>query len=173
MLRGRPVQPVVVRSRTKVPLPRLVEVARAPLRLEWRSLSAEHDSSVALSFSPCAAHATKSLTQSRTLLRPYALDKMSNMYIMCNMSIDWPVTQARNDFGELLNQAAYGDEPIFLTRHGRRLVAMISADKLEHLIELAEDATDAEEADKARKEMARGEAPIPWEDVKAELDLQS
>ena len=38
--------------------------------------------------------------------------------------------QARENFSELINQAAYGNKQIILTRRGRPLVAMISVDDL-------------------------------------------
>lgn len=61
---------------------------------------------------------------------------------------------------------------MYLARHGRRVAAVIDADDLDALIELAEDMADIRAAAAARAEMvATGETPIPWEEVKADLGL--
>jgi prevent-host-death family protein len=69
-----------------------------------------------------------------------------------------PVTQARADFAELVNRVVYGNERIVVTRHGRPLVALVSAadldrlneldrvDELDRLRELADDAADMTDA---------------------------
>ena len=44
-----------------------------------------------------------------------------------------PVTQARADFAELVNRVVYGNERIVVTRHGRPLVALVSAADLDRL----------------------------------------
>ncbi|WP_370289357.1 type II toxin-antitoxin system Phd/YefM family antitoxin [Nocardioides sp.] len=41
-----------------------------------------------------------------------------------------PVTDARAQLAELVNQVAYGGEAVVLTRHGRRLVALVPVDSL-------------------------------------------
>jgi hypothetical protein len=52
------------------------------------------------------------------------------------------------------------------------LAAVIDADDLDSILELAEDMADIRAAEAARAEMkATGEAPIPWEQVKADLGL--
>ncbi len=49
---------------------------------------------------------------------------------------------------------------------------MIDADDLDELLELAEDMADIRAAEAAREETrATGDAPIPWEQVKADLGL--
>lgn len=59
---------------------------------------------------------------------------------------------------------------MFLTRRGRRVAAVIDADDLDRLIELAEDMADIRAAEEARAEMkATGEGPVPWEQVKTDL----
>ena len=61
---------------------------------------------------------------------------------------------------------------MFLSRRGRRVAAVIDADDLDRLLELAEDMADIRAADEARAEMREtGAAPIPWEEVKADLGL--
>ena len=63
-----------------------------------------------------------------------------------------PVTQARADFAELVNRVVYGNERIVVTRHGRPLVALVSAadldrlNELDRLLQMADDATDTTEA---------------------------
>ena len=52
------------------------------------------------------------------------------------------------------------------------MAAVIDADDLDQILELAEDMADIRAAETARAEMqATGEAPIPWEQVKADLGL--
>jgi prevent-host-death family protein len=52
------------------------------------------------------------------------------------MDYSVPVTQARAEFAELINRAAYGQERIVVTRHGRPIAALISAADLERLAAL-------------------------------------
>ncbi len=62
---------------------------------------------------------------------------------------------------------AYG-----VTQARGQLAAIIVADDLDRLIELAEHMTDIRAAAQARELMqATGEAPIPWDEVKADLGL--
>jgi hypothetical protein len=59
-----------------------------------------------------------------------------------------------------------------VSRRGRRVAAVIDADDLDAIIEMAEDMADIRAAEAARAEMkATGETPIPWEQVKADLGL--
>jgi prevent-host-death family protein len=71
---------------------------------------------------------------------------------------------ARNQFSDIINRAAYGKERVVLTRRGKELVAVISIEDLELLNEL-EDRIDL---DAAREAMQEG-GTIPWEDVKREI----
>ncbi|MFA1547114.1 type II toxin-antitoxin system Phd/YefM family antitoxin [Actinomadura chokoriensis] len=43
------------------------------------------------------------------------------------------VTQARKIFAELLNRVVYGGEEVVLTRHGKTVAAIVSAEDLELL----------------------------------------
>ena len=64
-------------------------------------------------------------------------------------------------------------DPVYLTRRGRRVAAVIDADDLQRLIEAAEDWADISSATAARAEMGEtGEAPIPWEQVKSDLGIE-
>ena len=88
------------------------------------------------------------------------------------MSITLPISDAKRQLGALIEQARVTREPVFLSRHGHRMVALIDADEFDRLRELAEDAEDAAAALAARRELAEtGAAPVPWDDVKAELGL--
>jgi hypothetical protein len=52
------------------------------------------------------------------------------------------------------------------------VAAVVSADDLERIQELAEDMQDIFDAEEARAEMrSSAEAPVPWEQVKADLAL--
>ncbi|MGB6059820.1 MAG: type II toxin-antitoxin system Phd/YefM family antitoxin [Microthrixaceae bacterium] len=85
---------------------------------------------------------------------------------------DITVTEARARLAAVVDEARVGGEPVFLTRHGRRVAAVIDADALEEMIEASENLADIESAASARREMVEaGETPIPWEEVKAELGL--
>ena len=82
------------------------------------------------------------------------------------------VSEARDHLAELIDRARAERRPIYLTRRGRRIAAVIDPDELDRLMELAEDMADIRAAEEARAEMkATGEAPIPWEQVKADLGL--
>ncbi|MFE0172053.1 type II toxin-antitoxin system Phd/YefM family antitoxin [Streptomyces sp. NPDC059002] len=57
------------------------------------------------------------------------------------MAYEIPVTQARAELAELINRVVYGGERVVVTRHGKPLVALVSAADLERLEGLA-DATE-------------------------------
>ncbi|MFJ4848206.1 MULTISPECIES: type II toxin-antitoxin system Phd/YefM family antitoxin [unclassified Streptomyces] len=59
------------------------------------------------------------------------------------MAHEVPVTQARAELAELVNRVVYGGERVVLTRHGKPLVALVSAADLQRLQELDEAADDA------------------------------
>lgn len=52
------------------------------------------------------------------------------------MPAEIPVTQARAAFAELVNRVGYGGERVVMTRHGKPLVALVSAADLRRLEEL-------------------------------------
>lgn len=82
------------------------------------------------------------------------------------------VTDARNQLATIIDAARSGHQPIFMTRRGQRVAAVIDADDLGRIMELAEDMADIRAAEASRAEMqATGETPIPWEQVKADLGL--
>jgi prevent-host-death family protein len=73
------------------------------------------------------------------------------------------IVQARTDFADLINRAAYGKERIILNRHGKNVCAIVPMESLKALeaLEKLEDAAD-------RKAIAsrRAEPSIPWEKAK-------
>jgi prevent-host-death family protein len=52
------------------------------------------------------------------------------------MTYEIPVTQARAALADLINRVVYGSERVVVTRHGKPLVALVSAADLERLEEL-------------------------------------
>ncbi|MFI9751302.1 type II toxin-antitoxin system Phd/YefM family antitoxin [Streptomyces collinus] len=61
------------------------------------------------------------------------------------MAYEIPVTQARAELADLINRVVYGGERVVVTRHGKPLVALVSADDLRRLEETRELAESAEE----------------------------
>ncbi|MFD8820374.1 type II toxin-antitoxin system Phd/YefM family antitoxin [Streptomyces sp. NPDC059627] len=58
------------------------------------------------------------------------------------MAYEIPVTQARAELAELINRVVYGGERVVVTRHGKPLVALVSAADLERLEELPDPAEE-------------------------------
>ncbi|MFG3321579.1 type II toxin-antitoxin system Phd/YefM family antitoxin [Streptomyces sp. NPDC048171] len=54
------------------------------------------------------------------------------------MAYEIPVTQARAELADLINRVVYGGERVVVTRHGKPLVALVSAADLERLEEAGE-----------------------------------
>jgi prevent-host-death family protein len=82
------------------------------------------------------------------------------------------ISDARTQLAAIVDQARARHEPVYVTRRGRRVAAVIDADDLDRILALAEDMADIRAAEQARAEMkATGEAPIPWDEVKADLGL--
>ncbi|GGY45958.1 type II toxin-antitoxin system Phd/YefM family antitoxin [Streptomyces omiyaensis] len=59
------------------------------------------------------------------------------------MTYEIPVTQARAELADLINRVVYGDERVVVTRHGKPLVALVSAADLERLEKLEAEAPEA------------------------------
>jgi prevent-host-death family protein len=82
------------------------------------------------------------------------------------------LSEARKHLASIVDHARTQHEPVYLARRGRRVAAIIDADDLDRILDLAEDMADVRAAEEARAEMeATGETPIPWEQVKADLGL--
>jgi prevent-host-death family protein len=74
-----------------------------------------------------------------------------------------PVTEARKDLAELVNRVAYGGERIPLSRHGKVVAAIVSAEDLDLLERLARerlDLTGAGPAPTAKPSPARRTDPL-------------
>lgn len=82
------------------------------------------------------------------------------------------VSDARTQLAAIIDRARADHQPVYVARRGRRVAAVIDADDLDRLIELAEDMADIRAAEEARTEMKEtGAVPIPWEEVKTDLGL--
>lgn len=94
------------------------------------------------------------------------------MYILYMSAPDRSISEARRDLAAVIDEARATHEPVFLSRRGHRVAAIISADELDRLRGLAEDMADILDAEAARRELREtGAAPIPWDQVKADLGL--
>lgn len=81
------------------------------------------------------------------------------------------VSDARAKLADVVDTARISHDPVYLTRRGKRVAAVIDAEQLDRLVAAAEDLADIAEARAARDEMANGETAVPWEQVKADLGL--
>jgi prevent-host-death family protein len=81
------------------------------------------------------------------------------------------VTDARARLADVVDAARVGHDPVYLTRRGQRIAAVIDADDLDRLIAAAEDLADIAAAREARTELLDGEEAVPWKQVKADLGL--
>lgn len=81
------------------------------------------------------------------------------------------VSEARARLADVVDAARVDHAPVYLTRRGQRVAAVIDADDLDSLIAAAEDLADLKAARAARAELDDGESAIPWEQVKADLGL--
>ncbi|MFJ3672634.1 type II toxin-antitoxin system Phd/YefM family antitoxin [Streptomyces sp. NPDC090106] len=61
------------------------------------------------------------------------------------MAYEIPVTQARAELADLINRVVYGGERVVVTRHGKPLVALVSAADLERLEASPEPVESVEE----------------------------
>ena len=77
------------------------------------------------------------------------------------------ITDARGELADLVNRAAYGGERVVLTRRGRPIAAIISADDLA-FFEALEDANDARAVDAS---LAEAVPTTSLGEVKARLGL--
>lgn len=71
------------------------------------------------------------------------------------MAYEIPVTRARAELADLINRVVYGGERVVVTRHGKPLVALVSADDLR----LLDDAEELRKAAEGPDEVA-AEAPV-------------
>ena len=74
---------------------------------------------------------------------------------------------ARKKLSNLINRVAFGNESFVLTRRGEPVAALVSLKELK-LLQDIEDQIDIEDAWKAKREPGE---PIPWEELKKQLEL--
>lgn len=79
------------------------------------------------------------------------------------------ISEARESFSTTVNRVAFGGERVVLTRHGRRVAAVVPIGDLE-LLESLEDARDLDEVRATLSEPGNRDR-IGWEALKAELQL--
>ena len=75
--------------------------------------------------------------------------------------------EARENFSDVINRAAYGKERVILTRRGKPFAAVVPVEDIE-LLEMVEDRLDLEDALVALKE-AEERGTTSLEDLKSEL----
>jgi prevent-host-death family protein len=76
---------------------------------------------------------------------------------------------ARAQFSEIINRAAFGKERVTLTRRGKEIAAVVPIEDVK-LLEALEDKIDLEEARAALVE-AKKKGKISWEKIKKELGI--
>ncbi len=81
------------------------------------------------------------------------------------------VTEARTKLADVVDDARVSHTPVYLTRRGKRIAAVVDADDLDQLLRDAEDAADIAAAAQARDGLAGGDVSIPWDEVKADLGV--
>ena len=79
------------------------------------------------------------------------------------------ISEARESFSTTVNRVAFGGERVVLTRHGRRVAAVVPIEDLE-LLESLEDARNLDDVRAALADPANRKR-IGWEELKAQLDL--
>lgn len=77
------------------------------------------------------------------------------------------VTEARDEFADLVNRVAYGHERIVVARRGREVVAIVPAEDVA-LLELLENEIDLAAARAALADPANA-GPLDWSGVRARL----
>lgn len=76
---------------------------------------------------------------------------------------------ARAQFSEIINRAAFGKERVTLTRRGKEIVAVVPIEDVK-LLEALEDKIDLEEARKALAEVKK-KGTVSWQKFKKELGI--
>ena len=91
-------------------------------------------------------------------------------YVSYNSSMsEHRISEAREAFSSTINRVAFGGERVVLTRHGRRVAAVVPIEDLD-LLESLEDARDLDEVRAALDDRANRER-IGWEELKTQLGL--
>lgn len=87
-----------------------------------------------------------------------------------NLSYALSTAEARNQFSDVLNRAAYGHEHVILTRRGKEIAAVIPIEHLhlfQQLLEEMEDKIDLEDALKVLADDS--DEFVDWEDAVRDL----
>jgi len=79
------------------------------------------------------------------------------------------LVEAREKFGELVNRAALLSERVYVTKHGKRVAALVSVEDAE-ILEALEDRLDLAEVNQARADIAK-HGTIPLEQLAKDLGL--
>lgn len=79
------------------------------------------------------------------------------------------ISEARESFSTTVNRVAFGRERVVLTRHGRRVAAVVPIEDLE-LLESLEDARDLDDVRAALAD-PENRGRIEWEQLKTQLNL--
>ena len=79
------------------------------------------------------------------------------------------ISEARESFSTTINRVTFGGERVVLTRHGKRVAAVVPIEDLE-LIEALEDARDLDDVRAALADPGNRER-IAWDDLKVQLGL--
>jgi antitoxin Phd len=83
---------------------------------------------------------------------------------------EFTVSDARQHLADVVSRAAYAGRITYITRHGRRIAAIVPADVAEAM-ERAEDAEDVAAAHEALRRIDAGDEPVSLADMRAELGL--
>ena len=81
--------------------------------------------------------------------------------------------EVRDGLGELINRVAYGGERVMVTRRGKKIVGIITAEEMELLeavLDAIEDEIDIPLVKERMAEIERGEC-VSLEQLKSELGL--
>lgn len=76
---------------------------------------------------------------------------------------------ARAQFSDIINRAAFGKERVTLTRRGKEIVAVVPIEDV-MLLEALEDKIDLEEARAALAE-SKKKGTVSWDKIKKELGI--
>ena len=91
-------------------------------------------------------------------------------YILYDSSMsEHAISEARESFSTTINRVAFAGERVVLTRHGRRVAAVVPIADLE-LLEALEDRRDLDDV-RAALDAAGDEPTVGWDEVKAQLGL--
>jgi prevent-host-death family protein len=79
------------------------------------------------------------------------------------------ISEARESFSTTINRVAFARERVVLTRHGRRIAAVVPIEDLD-LLEAIEDASDLDDVRIALDDPSSDQR-IGWAELKAQLGL--